>query len=94
MSTILVTGAGGYIGSITSDLLLKQGYDVVALDNFSRGYEAPLDYLKSQYGDKMRVFKADLVTNGGKEVFEANSDIEAVIHFAALLNVGESWKIP
>ena len=94
MSTILVTGAGGYIGSITSDLLLKQGYDVVALDNFSRGYEAPLDYLKSQHGNKMRVFKADLVTNGGKEVFEANSDIEAVIHFAALLNVGESWKIP
>ncbi len=94
MSTILVTGAGGYIGSITASLLLEQGYDVVALDNFSRGYEAPLDYLKSQYGDKIRVCKADLVSNGGKEVFDANTDIEAVIHFAALLNVGESWKIP
>jgi UDP-glucose 4-epimerase len=94
MSTILVTGAGGYIGSITTSLLLQQGYTVVGLDNFSRGYREPLEYLKSHYGDALSYYTADLVEDGGKEAFEKMQDIEAVIHFAALLDVGESWKIP
>lgn len=94
MSTILVTGAGGYIGSITSSLLLEQGYTVVTLDNYTRGFREPLAYLSKKHGEKIRIFQSDLVADGGKSVFDANPDIEAVIHFAALLNVGESWTIP
>lgn len=94
MSKILVTGAGGYIGSVTTNLLLEHSYQVVALDNFSRGYHAPLDLLKSKYGDKLTVYTSDLVVDGGKSVLDKELNIEAVIHFAALLNVGESFKIP
>ncbi|MBP6993726.1 UDP-glucose 4-epimerase GalE [Candidatus Woesebacteria bacterium] len=94
MPTILVTGAGGYIGSVTSSLLLEQGHTVVTLDNYIRGYHEPLKYLNHKYGEKIRIFRSDLVVDGGKHVFDANPDIEAVIHFAALLDVGESWKIP
>lgn len=94
MSKVLVTGAGGYIGSITAGLLLQHGYEVVAVDNFSRGFEMPLETLKASFGDKLHIHKADLVENGGRDAFQSHPEIEAVVHFAALLNVGESWKIP
>ena len=41
MKTILITGAGGYIGSVATSLLLSKGYKVIALDNFTTGYKAP-----------------------------------------------------
>ncbi len=94
MSKILVTGAGGYIGSITTNLLLSHGHSVVALDNFSRGFHGPLDHLKQKFGSKIVVYEADLAVDGGRDVFEKEKDIIAVVHFAALLNVGESFKIP
>ena len=46
MQKILITGAGGYIGSVATYLLLKKGYEVVALDNFSTGFKGPLDLMK------------------------------------------------
>lgn len=94
MNKILVTGAGGYIGSITTNLLLGHGYSVVALDNFSRGFHDPLDYLQEKFGSKLVVYEGDVAIDGGRSVFEKEKDIVAVVHFAALLNVGESFKIP
>ena len=35
---VLVTGGAGYIGSITAELLLKEGYDVVVVDNLQEGH--------------------------------------------------------
>lgn len=94
MSTILVTGAGGYIGSVTTRLLLEAGYRVVALDNFSRGYHDALTYLQARYAGQIQIVESDLVVDGGSSAFDQYPDISAVIHFAALLDVGESWKIP
>ena len=46
---ILVTGAGGYIGSVTTYLLLQKGYQIIAIDNFSTGFEGPLKLLQEKF---------------------------------------------
>ncbi|MBI4873277.1 MAG: UDP-glucose 4-epimerase GalE [Acidobacteria bacterium] len=86
MSKILVTGGAGYIGSHTTHLLLRRGYDVTVVDDLSRGYRhnvAP---------ERLRVLAlAD--TNGLRRLLEAERP-EAVVHFAAYIAVGESIGEP
>jgi UDP-glucose 4-epimerase len=91
---ILVTGAGGYIGSVTSSLLLEAGFDLICLENFARGYHQPLELLQQKFGtDRLILEEADLSTSDLNTIF-ARHQISAVMHFAALLNVGESMHMP
>lgn len=91
---ILVTGAGGYIGSVATNLLLEKGFNVIAIDNFSRGYKSPLNYLKNKFGkNKINWYKIDLVKDNLDNFFKKEK-VEAIIHFAGLCNVGESWEKP
>lgn len=93
MSKILVTGAGGYIGSIACKLLLENDFEIVAIDNFSRGYKKPLELLQAEFGkDKISWLKKDLVLDNFDELFE--SKIDVILHFAGLCNVGQSWEKP
>ena len=95
MSKVLITGAGGYIGVNTAKLFLEAGYTVVALDNFSQGFKEPLELLQNQYGqDKVLIYSEDLTVNGGGATFAKEKDIDGILHFAALLNVGESMHMP
>ena len=41
---ILVTGGAGYVGSIVSEQLVKQGHEVYVLDNLKQGYHAAVPY--------------------------------------------------
>lgn len=94
MQTILITGVGGYIGSVATSLFLARGYRVVALDNFSTGYREPLALLRREFGkEKLRVVEADL-TGGITSVFKEEKHISAVLHFAASCSVDESMKNP
>ncbi|MBU1327512.1 UDP-glucose 4-epimerase GalE [Patescibacteria group bacterium] len=94
--TILITGAGGYIGSVTTSLFLKHGYKVLALDNFSTGWREPLELLRDMYGKKkLRIFEADLTCDKDiSKVFEAEKHISGVVHFAASCSVDESMNDP
>lgn len=86
MKNILVIGGAGYIGSHMVRMLAKQGYNPVVFDNLSKGHrEAVANYPfeLGDLGDKARL----------NEVFKKYG-IEAVMHFAAFAEVGESVKEP
>lgn len=92
--SILVTGGAGYIGSHTCVELLKEGYEVVVLDNLCNSCKKSLDRVFEITGKKIKFYEEDLLNKDGvRKVFE-NEKIDAVIHFAALKAVGESVKKP
>jgi UDP-glucose 4-epimerase len=79
---VLIVGGAGYIGSHMVRLLLDEGHEVVVLDNLSQGHRAAIGEAELVEGDLMNA--DDLAA-----VFEGRR-IDAVIHFAALIAVGES----
>ena len=86
MKNILVIGGAGYIGSHTVRMLAKQGYNPVVFDNLSKGHREAVTaypFELGDLGDKTRL----------SEVFK-KYNIEAVMHFAACIEVGESVKEP
>jgi len=94
MSKVLITGAGGYIGSIAAYQLLQKGYEIVGIDNFSRGFKQPLEFLKEKFGEeKIRYYNFDIKSDLSP-LFEKEKNIDAVIHYAAFLSVDESMKKP
>ncbi len=83
---ILVTGGAGYIGSHTVLQLTDRGYDVVVVDNLSRGYKDAVD------PKLLRV--VDIHDTAGLVHVLEEKPCDAVIHFAAYIAVGESMKLP
>lgn len=89
---ILVTGGAGYIGSHCVLALLKEDFTVHIFDNFSTGHKETVETLK-KYGT-LTYSEGDLQNKTDiKKVFE-NNKIDAVVHFAAFSQVGESVKNP
>jgi len=84
---ILVTGGAGYIGSVTVERLLANGERVVVLDDLARGHRAALPPDIPLYQGK--VGDRELVARIARE-----HSLESCIHFAALIEVGESVADP
>lgn len=83
---ILVCGGAGYIGSNMTALLAAEGHTPVVFDNLSKGHRAAVNDAEIIVGD---LADSDLLV----EIFKAQH-IEAVMHFAAWIEVGESVQRP
>jgi len=94
MSTILVTGGAGYIGSHTVLEILSQGDDVVVVDNLCNSSQESLHRVEAITGRAASFYEIDLLDKEALKVPFQEHDIDAVIHFAGLKAVGESVEIP
>lgn len=84
---ILVTGGAGYIGSVVSEELLRDGHDVVIYDNLSKGH-------REMVPSGATFVQADLADARTLGDTLRNHDIQAVVHMAADSLVGESVQNP
>ena len=94
MSTILVTGGAGYIGSHTVLELLSQGDEVIVVDNLSNSSRESLRRVEALTGKAPVFYEFDLLDQEALSTPFLNHHIDAVIHFAGLKAVGESVAIP
>jgi UDP-glucose 4-epimerase len=84
---VLVAGGAGFIGSVTADALLTGGHDVTVVDDLSAGHR---DAVPSQAA----FVKADVTDPASVEPIIADGGFDACVHFAALIEAGESMRAP
>lgn len=88
----LVTGGTGYIGGTVAELLAARGHHVVAYDNLSHSRREALppgvEFVEGELSDRAKI--ENLFIDAKK----AGKPFDAVLHFAALIEAGESMKTP
>ena len=84
---ILVTGGAGYIGSAAAEALLAAGHAVTVFDNLSHGHRAAVPA-------GARFVLGDLAERAALDDLLASEPCEAVMHFAAFIEAGESMRNP
>jgi len=84
---VIVTGGAGFIGSATAAALRDAGHEVTVVDDLSRGRRDVVpDDVRFVHADATDPAAIDLVLRGG--------DFDACLHFAALIEVGDSMRRP
>ncbi len=89
---ILVTGGAGYIGGTVAGLLSKMGHEAVIFDNFSHGHRhllpAGIEVVEGELADGAKL------VNLFKDATRTGNPFQGVLHFAALIEAGESMVRP
>ena len=83
---MLVTGGAGYIGSHAAKALARAGHRVVVYDSLVAGHRAAV-----KYGEFVR---GDILEGPAQRAAIEQHRVDAVMHFAAFLDVGESVRDP
>lgn len=85
---LLITGGAGYIGSHTVNALLKQGHQLVVIDDLSTGFKESLNT------DKVQLYQANILDLQALEAIFSSHTFDGIIHFAAKIIVSESVEKP
>jgi len=96
---VLVSGAAGFIGSVTSRALLERGDHVVAIDNLNDYYDpglkqARLTRLQQQFGNRFRFERLDFADNQALTDFADTVEIDGIVHLGAQAGVRYSLENP
>ena len=95
MSTVVVTGGAGYVGSHAVKALAAAGYDVIVFDDLSAGHAEAVDRIARGFpARKISLVRGDILDAGAVHRALHGSGASAVMHFAARLLVGESVREP
>jgi len=87
MNNVLVTGGAGYIGSQVANLLLDRGYRVTIIDSLITGN-------KKLIPKRSKFIKCDIEDKKKIKFILKKNNFDAVMHFAGLIKVEESFKKP
>ena len=94
MTTVLLTGATGYIGSHTWLALLAAGFEVVGVDDFSNSSPEVLNRLQRLSGRPPVFERLDVGDPAAMTSLLQRHHVDAAVHFAAFKAVGESVAQP
>jgi UDP-glucose 4-epimerase len=83
----LVTGGAGYIGGTVAELLLNKGHKVTIYDNLCHGH-------RSMVPARAEFIQGELADQSHLEQIFSSSTFDGVMHFAALIEAGESMQRP
>ena len=82
-----MTGGAGYVGGTVAELLLQKGHEVAVYDNLCHGHRsmvpAKAEWIEGELADRSKL----------EQVFSSRT-FDGVMHFAALIEAGESMKKP
>ncbi len=89
---ILVTGGAGYVGGTVAEFLLSRGHEVVVFDNLCHGRRdlvpESVEFVEGEVADRA------LLENIFRTARQAGKAFDGVMHFAALIEAGESMQRP
>ena len=94
MSTVLVTGGAGYIGSHTVLALLREGHSVIIVDDLRNSKMEVVRRIGELSGRDFSFHQTDVCNGDAMHRIFENFRIDAVIHFAGLKAVAESVAVP
>ena len=94
MTTVLVTGGAGYIGSHACVELLNANFDVLVLDNFCNSKATSIQRVEKITGKSITLIEGDVRDKVTLTTLFSDHQIDAVMHFAGLKAVSDSVNNP
>lgn len=94
LMAIIVTGGAGYTGSHVCIELLKQGYEVIIVDNFLTSNPETLARIREESGKDFKLYAMDLAHKEIVERIFKENEVEGVIHFAGVKSTGQCKDQP